>query len=122
MDDDAIEFVKVTATAASTSSRVVTVQAAGVGAEGDDDGAQGADHENQHACHLFVIDPAFFIHLAHPPVAEPDQCQIDHGIPPGRHVETSAPARVARRRKMPSSSDLEIIRRNCVDEAGRKSR
>lgn len=43
MDDDAIEFVKVTATAASTSSRVVTVQAAGVGAEGDDDGAQGFD-------------------------------------------------------------------------------
>lgn len=43
MDDDAIEIVKVTATAASTSSRVVTVQAAGVGAEGDDDGAQGFD-------------------------------------------------------------------------------
>lgn len=43
MDDDVIEFVKVTAATASTSSRVLTVQAAGVGAEGDDDGAQGFD-------------------------------------------------------------------------------
>lgn len=41
--DDVIEFVKVTAATASTSSRVLTVQAAGVGAEGDDDGAQGFD-------------------------------------------------------------------------------
>lgn len=41
--DDGIEFVKVTAATASTSSRVLTVQAAGVGAEGDDDGAQGFD-------------------------------------------------------------------------------
>ena len=43
MGDDVIEFVKVTAATASTSSRVLTVQAAGVGAEGDDDGAQGFD-------------------------------------------------------------------------------
>lgn len=43
MGDDVIEFVKVTAAAASSSSRVLTVQAAGVGAEGDDDGAQGFD-------------------------------------------------------------------------------
>lgn len=43
MGDDSIEFVKVTAATASTSSRVLTVQAAGVGAEGDDDGAQGFD-------------------------------------------------------------------------------
>lgn len=43
MGDDGIEFVKVTAATASTSSRVLTVQAAGVGAEGDDDGAQGFD-------------------------------------------------------------------------------
>lgn len=41
--DEVIEFVKVTAAAASSSSRVLTVQAAGVGAEGDDDGAQGFD-------------------------------------------------------------------------------
>lgn len=43
MGDEVIEFVKVTAATASTSSRVLTVQAAGVGAEGDDDGAQGFD-------------------------------------------------------------------------------
>ncbi len=43
MGDDVIEFVKVTAATASTSSRVLTVQAAGVGAEGDDNGAQGFD-------------------------------------------------------------------------------
>lgn len=43
MGDDVIEFVKVTAATASTSLRVLTVQAAGVGAEGDDDGAQGFD-------------------------------------------------------------------------------
>ena len=43
MGDDVIEFVKVTAATASTSSRVLTVQAAGAGAEGDDDGAQGFD-------------------------------------------------------------------------------
>lgn len=43
MDDDVIEFVKVTAAATSSSSRAVTVQAVGVGAEGDDNGAQSFD-------------------------------------------------------------------------------
>lgn len=43
MGDEVIEFVKVTAATASASSRVLTVQAAGVGAEGDDNGAQSFD-------------------------------------------------------------------------------
>lgn len=55
MDDDAIEFAKITATAVSSSSRVVTVQVVGVGAEGDDDGAQSFDDvESAQPCGLMA--------------------------------------------------------------------
>lgn len=40
---DALEFVKVTAVAVSTSTRAVTMQAAGAGAEGDDNDAERFD-------------------------------------------------------------------------------
>lgn len=43
MDEPTIEIVKVTATQVSTSTRVLTFQAAGVGAEGDDNGAEAWD-------------------------------------------------------------------------------
>lgn len=43
MDEPTLEIVKVTATQVSTSTRVLTFQAAGVGAEGDDNAAEAWD-------------------------------------------------------------------------------
>lgn len=42
-DDDAADFVRLRAVAASTTRRVVTAQCIGAGAEGDDDGAERWD-------------------------------------------------------------------------------
>lgn len=42
-DDDAADFVRLRAVTASTTRRVVTAQAIGAGAEGDDDGAERWD-------------------------------------------------------------------------------
>lgn len=65
MDEPTIEIVKVTATQVSSSTRVLTFQGAGVGAEGDDNGAERWDD-----CEL--AQPAGL--MARPALSETTEC------------------------------------------------
>ena len=65
MDEPAIEIVKVTAPQVSASTRVITFQAAGVGAAGDDNGAEPWDD-----CEL--AQPAGF--MARPALTATTEC------------------------------------------------